>query len=424
MRNAQLGGTRVTWICVVICLLGWSVLAFAGVAMAQEKTFTEDVAFLQKVTKAVVLESGDARIVVVPEYQGRVMTSTVGGKDDLSFGWLNYDLIQKGIDKTKKEHIYPFGGEDRFWLGPEGGQYAVFFKPGTKFVFDDWYTPALIDTEPFELGRQTADRAVFTRDFELQNYSGTKFKGSIQRTIRVLDSAGMERALGMAVPAGVRAVGYTSRNELKNTGEEAWKKETGLLSIWILGMYKPSAKTTVAIPFKSGPESELGPKVNDAYFGKVPAEKLVVKDDILFFSGDGTTRSKIGISPKRSKAIAGSYDAARKVLTLVSYREPRGEVAGYVNSMWEQQKDPYGGDVLNSYNDGPAKPGAKPLGPFYELETSSPAAALQPGESIRHTQRTFHFQGDEAALDAIAVPLLGVKVSEIAKGLPQAPAGK
>ena len=424
MRNALLGGTRVSWVCVVICLLGWSVLAFAGVAMAQEKTFTQDVAFLQKVTKAVVLESGDARIVVVPEYQGRVMTSTVGGKDDLSFGWLNYDLIQKGIDKTKKEHIYPFGGEDRFWLGPEGGQYAIFFKPGAKFVFDDWYTPALIDTEPFEVARQAADRAVFTRDFEIQNYSGTKFKGSIQRIVRILNANAMNRSLGTPVPEGVRAVAYQTRNVLKNTGTEPWKKETGLLSIWILGMYKPSAKTTVVIPFKSGPESELGPKVNDAYFGKVPAEKLVVKDDILFFSGDGTLRSKIGISPKRSKAIAASYDAGRKVLTVVNYSQPTGEVAGYVNSMWEQQKKPYDGDVLNSYNDGPASPGAKPLGPFYELETSSPAAALNPGESIAHIQRTFHFQGEEAALDAIAVPLLGVKVSEIAKGLPQPPAGK
>ena len=25
--------------------------------------------------------------------------------------------------------------------------------------------------------------------------------------------------------------------------------------------------------------------------------------------------------------------------------------------MWETQKDPYGGDVVNSYNDGPTEPG-------------------------------------------------------------------
>ena len=70
--------------------------------------------------------------------------------------------------------------------------------------------------------------------------------------------------------------------------------------------------------------------------------------------------------------------------------------------MWEIQKQPYRGDVVNSYNDGPPAPGAKPLGPFYELETSSPAAALGPGGSLTHVHRTFHFQGERAVLDALA----------------------
>lgn len=39
--------------------------------------------------------------------------------------------------------------------------------------------------------------------------------------------------------------------------------------------------------------------------------------------------------------------------------------------------------------------GLDPLGPFYELETSSPAAALNPGESLRHIQRTIHIKGPE-----------------------------
>jgi hypothetical protein len=47
----------------------------------------------------------------------------------------------------------------------------------------------------------------------------------------------------------------------------------------------------------------------------------------------------------------------------------------YVNSMWEKQKEPYSGDAINAYNDGSPAPGEPPLGPFYELETSSPAAS-------------------------------------------------
>ena len=85
--------------------------------------------------------------------------------------------------------------------------------------------------------------------------------------------------------------------------------------------------------------------------------------------------------------------------------------------MWEKQKEPYGGDVVNSYNDGPVEPGKPSLGGFYELETSSPAAELAPGESLVHTHRTFHFVGERASLDAISDKVLGVTASRIAEGI-------
>jgi hypothetical protein len=207
-------------------------------------------------------------------------------------------------------------------------------------------------------------------------------------------------------------VAFESTNKVTNTGEKTWEKETGLLSIWILGMFNPSSGTTVVVPFKAGPEDKLGAIVNDAYFGKVPADRLVVKDDVLFFSGDGQYRSKIGLSPLRAKPTLGSYDAVNHVLTIVQYNKPRGAI-DYVNSMWELQDEPYKGDTVNSYNDGPPEPGAKPLGPFYELESSSPAAALEPGETISHIHSTFHLQGPEADLNTIARTMLGVTLDEI-----------
>jgi hypothetical protein len=207
-------------------------------------------------------------------------------------------------------------------------------------------------------------------------------------------------------------VGYQTDNRITNRGENAWAPETGLISIWMLGMYNPSPRTTVVIPFKAGDESELGGKVNDTYFGKVPPEYLVVEDDVLFFRGDGTHRGKIGIGPNRSRGIAGSYDADGGVLTIVTYNEQQAP-HGYVNSMWELQDEPYGGDVINAYNDGSPEPDKPPLGPFYELETSSPAAALKPGETMKHVQRTWHIQGDLQMLDPIAQRLLGVGLSEI-----------
>ena len=74
----------------------------------------------------------------------------------------------------------------------------------------------------------------------------------------------------------------------------------------------------------------------------------------------------------------------------------------------------YAGDALNSYNDGPLAPGKPGLGPFYELESSSPALKLQPGEHATHVHRTFHFQGTEAALDPIARAVLNVGLADLA----------
>ena len=56
----------------------------------------------------------------------------------------------------------------------------------------------------------------------------------------------------------------------------------------------------------------------------------------------------------------------------MNYSLPAGE-REYVNSLWEIQDEPFRGDVVNSYNDGKLEDGTQ-LGPFYELESSSPAA--------------------------------------------------
>jgi hypothetical protein len=81
--------------------------------------------------------------------------------------------------------------------------------------------------------------------------------------------------------------------------------------------------------------------------------------------------------------------------------------------MWEQQKDPYSGDQINAYNDGSPAPGEPPLGPFYELETSSPGAELAPGASLTHRQITVHFTGEASRLDPIAKATLGASIEQI-----------
>lgn len=375
------------------------------------RTFGDDVSFLKKHTDALVLtdSKGKASICVVPAYQGRVMTSAADGSGGLSFGWINNELIASGKPLA---HINAYGGEDRFWLGPEGGQFSIFFKKGVPFDLEHWFTPKWVDTEPFDVVSKSASVMTLKKEFQLENYSGTFLNVRVDRDVRVLESEEAVKHLGVKVDKAVRLVAYESKNKITNTGAHPWTRESGMLSIWILGMFNPSPATTIVIPYVPGDEKTLGPIVNDAYFGKVPADRLKVGKTAIFFSGDGRYRSKIGLSPDRSKPVMGSYDAQNGVLTVVQYTKPDG-AKDYVNSMWEIQKEPFKGDVANSYNDGPPKPGAKPLGPFYELESSSPAAALKSGESLVHVHRTIHLVGPEAALDAVAQGVLGVSLQEI-----------
>jgi hypothetical protein len=104
------------------------------------------------------------------------------------------------------------------------------------------------------------------------------------------------------------------------------------------------------------------------------------------------------------------------VLTIVQFNQPDG-IDDYVNSLWKIQQFPYNGDAANAYNDGPPALGAKPIGPFFEMESSSPAAVLAPGGSLEHIHRTIHLTGPENELDSVARAVLGVSLAEIRSAL-------
>jgi len=381
--------------------------------------FDSDLAFLQQHTKVLVLSdpSGSAQVAVAPAYQGRVMTSTTGGSNAPSFGWIGRAAIASG---KRQPHMNVFGGEDRFWLGPEGGQFALYFKPGDPFDLDHWQVPSPIDWDAWDIVGQSATEVRFRKPLTLVNYSRTQISIDVARTVRLLSSDDVVKLLGVSPGSAVRTVAFESSNTVTNAGSAEWKPDTGLVSVWILGMFNPSTDTTIVLPFTPGPESTLGPIVNDAYFGKVPADRLVITSSAVFFRGDGQYRSKIGLSPSRAFETAGSYDASGHVLTLVQYSRP-ADAMRYVNSMWEIQREPYQGDVINSYNDGPPEPGKAPLGPFFELETSSPALGLAPAQQHTHVHRTFHFVGAEADLDRLARATIKVGLDELKNVFPSSP---
>lgn len=375
----------------------------------QKGTFGYDVSFMNKRQKVVLLSSADslAQVMISTQFQGRVMTTSSAGLNGMSFGWLNY----KAIDSDSiMPHINAYGGEDRLWLGPEGGQFSIFFKKDSAFDFDHWQTPKELDSEPFELVSHNRNEASFEKHFSLTNYSGTEFKIKLNRSIRLLDKRIASNLLSVEIPEVLEFVGYETENRITNLNDFEWTQTTGMLSIWILGMYVPSPGVTVVMPYKRGGEDELRKILTDDYFGKVPSERLIVDSGFIFFQCDGKYRSKIGISPLRAIPFSASYDEDNQVLTIVNYSLPGSQF--YVNSQWKIQDDPFAGDAANSYNDGPVADGSQ-MGPFYEMESSSPAAQLRPGESLTHFHRTFHFRGSEDKLNTILKQTMGISLDKV-----------
>ena len=84
----------------------------------------------------------------------------------------------------------------------------------------------------------------------------------------------------------------------------------------------------------------------------------------------------------------------------------------YLNQEWRTNKPPFSGDAVNAYNDGPLENGTQ-LGPFYELESVSPAFMLKPGETMIHNPSVFHLVGPRDQLNRVALSFFGLSLEEI-----------
>ena len=381
------------------------------------RSFGDVVRAVDAISPTIVLSDVGKRslVAVSPSMQGRVLTSTADGMVGRSLGWVNEKLI---ASRQVQQHFNAYGGEDRVWIGPEGGQFSVFFAPGAPFDLAHWFTPKAVDTEPFAVVRRSRASVAFQRTFTIQNYSRAEFHVRIDREVRILSQEDVWKDLKVFPETGLKIVAFESINTLANMGTEAWTKKSGLLSLWILGQFQASPATTIVVPIHEGSVAELGERVKGDYFGQIPANRLSVQPNAIYLKADAEYRGKIGVNSQRAKGILGSYDARHHLLTLVQYTLPDRH-SDYVNAAWNIQTEPFRGDVANAYNDGPqAEDGAR-LGHFYEMESSSPAEALGPGQSIKHVQRTFHLEGDEAQLDKVARGVLGVGIHDIQTALPQ-----
>lgn len=403
---------------LIVLLTAFPMLLFLSCTNSKKKSMNEykkgkygyDLNFLKEKDSGLIVLKGDnenAEVIVSPKYQAKVFTSTANGPGANSLGFVNHDVLNSDVID---EHMNGYGGENRFWLGPEGGQYSVFFEPGREQSFDDWHTPKAIDTESWDVKEVSATEVAMSKEIETKNYLGNIFRILADRKIRLLSSGQVEQELEVQLPAGINVVAYSTDNKITNLNDFSWDEKTGTVCIWMLDMFNPSDSAVTVVPYHEGDEKELGVVATTGYFGEIPSDRIRYESGTLYLRTDGKYRSKLGMNARRTKAIAGNYDPISKRLTIITF--DADPTAIYLNQEWNPASDPLSGDAFNAYNDGPLEDGSI-MGPFLELESCSPAAFLKPGESLSHKHNVFHFTGEKALLSPVCEKLLGVSLEKV-----------
>ena len=231
---------------------------------------------------------GQGVVVISPQLQGRIMTMSLGPVS--STGYVPAKTIMEG---EVHPHMNNFGGLDRFWIGPEAGSYGIYFPPGAEFTRDTWQVPSDFDTGPFPVTSQDATRVVMERDMEVQNFLRVIFNVRVRREVGIIEASSLSNEIGVALPDDVHYVGCYSANQMTNIGTTTWDSATGLIGIWILGMFNPGTNCVVIAPFDP---TVSGPVFNDEYFGKVSEaspDRLQVVDDAVGCKADAASEGKI-----------------------------------------------------------------------------------------------------------------------------------
>jgi hypothetical protein len=363
---------------------------------------------------AVVLQGRkrSRRVLCAPTLVGRVLTSTFDGPQGEGLGWVGVDAILKG---PVNPVINNFGGEERFWIGPEGSQFGLHFG-NQEQTFANYRVPPAMNSQPYEvLGiSRGADFVVMRAHTHLRNAADTEFDIDVTRTIKIADDC----PYVMGRSGDVDFVGFQSETAVKNVSEHPIRRETGALAAWTPGLFPNGPKTTVIVPFRIHPEVGGGEAIRQDYIkdlcedGQMPAHAWRIADQHALLRADGRVRTKIGVGKRHALNRLGSLDVETGLLTLVTF-ELYPEM-DYVAPYWRHlsNHELFDGEAVSVYLDGPAASNRN-AGDFYELETLSPALVLGPGESFLHRNRVYHLRGDLADTGAICQLFLKANVNEV-----------
>ncbi|MDR2757144.1 MAG: hypothetical protein LBC20_15715 [Planctomycetaceae bacterium] len=317
------------------------------------------------------------RIVICPDWNGNVMTSTCDGIDGNSFGLINVNAIDAG----KTDWFYnSYGGEDQLIFFPESGMFVIDSMPQHPVVR-------------------------MRRSVKLNTVHGNHAEFDLIRTVRLLERYEVHETFGNAAAISldqmdVSFVGFVTANSIVNSAvrSPSWAHP---ISIQIRGMFNSGQSTVAIVPFQPAEEPESEASIGTDFFGSSPHGRLRFLPSAVLLRADGKYRCQVTVPRKRAKPFLGTLDFREGTLTLVTF---------------DMLELPYSDELeqeVRAYNHGPTFLGETEFAPFYEFNIFSLISELPHGETRTFHQYTLHINADNQTLTYLVQEVLGVEYEQV-----------
>ena len=319
----------------------------------------------QKTSVIELYDQLGGRIVVCPEWNGRVLTSTCGGLEGDSFGCVNVQAIDA-------ECYEDFGGEDLWTISP--------------FVCS------------FVLENIKENKAVLQRTLQMADANGTSVECLLTRSISLLSRKNAGAMFGDAVTdaleqSDVSVIGFDTENTVRT-------QEKAHIACRQRGMFNASPYTAIIVPtlpesFASEPFS-----VDVDYLGSAPHGRIRYLPKTLLIRADGQKRCQVTMPFSSSPPIFGAVESRSGTLTLWTFDLPN---------------NPEKTDMIRIYNPDRHHGNGFDRAAYYEVNCFSTVRELLPEDSFTYYQCTLHLIADNSVLDGIIRQTFGIALEDISK---------
>jgi hypothetical protein len=313
------------------------------------------------------------RVVVCPDWGGRVMTSSCDGIDGHSFGLINVREIEALQGKN-------YGGEDHLMFS-SGGHFEVDSLPHDPMI-------------------------------RMRRSIRTPYELDIVRIVRLLNENDIRLAFGDDVAvsleqADISYVAFSTVNTIVNPSKSHAVRDE-YIAFRLSSMFNSGQNSVAIIPFRpkksvstiSDVSEELREMpVETEFFGTAPHGRLRILSRAVLLRADGKYRCQIAVPRNRAVSVLGAVDFREGFLTLTAF------------DMTESKHDDE--MAVRAYNHGPMEPNEADCARYYGFEVFSPIRNLPKGESLTHHQHTLHITADNRTLDYLVQKVLGVEYGKV-----------